>query len=33
MSFETLKMSSEGLSLELSYSMMENIVLVIHGGI
>lgn len=32
MNFEKLKMSEEP-SLELSYSMMENTVLVIHGGV
>lgn len=33
MNFEKWKMSSEGLSLELPYSMIENAVMVIHGDI
>lgn len=33
MNFEKLKMLSEEPSLELSYSMVEDTVLVIHGGI
>lgn len=32
MNFKSWKMSSERFSLELSYSMVENTVVVIHGG-